>query len=200
MNNDRDELATKALMSEVDALRKSSESLLFSFDRVFGFAVALVVGGLGVGVTAGHTIVLAFIPCPLAIFYLHLLGLNIEGLSRAGHKRFLEEKLNGILGSSYLEEPYVAPTRQGKTRLGRPGVFLTQASVAVVLLAVSVVGFFAVLSFGLWYVILYVVSLALPIVGLVASALELGRAYELAYNAAKSAPDQPNAGGQLPHE
>jgi hypothetical protein len=182
-----DSAREKALMSEIAALRTSSESLLFAFDRVFPFAVALVVGGLGVGVTAGHPIVLSFIPFPLAVFYCYLLGLNTEGLSRAGHKRYLEEYVNELMGPIFLEEKYVAPQRQGKYKIGRPGVFLTQLSVAAILVVMATIGSIPAVQTGWLYAFAYFATFSIPLTALVFAARELSVAYEAGYEAAKKA-------------
>lgn len=182
----RDKELVSALADEVSSLRDSAEKLLFSFDRVFPFAVVLVVGGLTVGISGGHRLVLAFIPFPLAIFYAYLLGLNIEGLSRAGHKRYLEERLNQLLQTNaFVEESFVAPTRQGRWRAGRLSVIATQLGVALVLIALSVVGAVTCYQHRVLYFVVYLVTLTIPIVANVAAVFELQGAYKSAYLAAQ---------------
>ncbi|MFE6912124.1 hypothetical protein [Streptomyces erythrochromogenes] len=187
-----EEAAVTALRSEVSELRASCESLIFAFDRVLNFALAFSVGGAGIALTKGHFIVMAVVPFPLAVIVGYLLSLNVEGLSRAGHKKYLEEKLNTLLGRSvYLEECAVAPTRKGKRWYGRPGVVSMQLTVGVLLLGTFGLGLRAVVREypGLW--IPYAAAVLLSLLSLASSVRELSRAYELAYEAARDADPRP---------
>ncbi|WP_330289571.1 hypothetical protein [Streptomyces sp. NBC_00576] len=175
-----------ALRSEISELRASCETLIFAFDRMLNFALVFSVGGAGIALTKGHFIVMAVVPFPLAVIVGYLLSLNAEGLSRAGHKKYLEEKLNGILGDSvYLEESAVAPTRQGDHWFGRLGVVSMQLTVGLLLLGTFMLGLQAVLRDYHQYWILYAAAILLSIFSLVSSVRELSRAYGLAYKAAR---------------
>ncbi|MFE5677900.1 hypothetical protein ACFQ7B_09620 [Streptomyces erythrochromogenes] len=180
-------------------LRASCESLIFAFDRVLNFALAFSVGGAGIALTKGHFIVMAVVPFPLAVIVGYLLSLNVEGLSRAGHKKYLaghkkylEEKLNALLGHTvYLEECAVAPTRQGKRWYGRPGVVSMQLTVGVLLLGTFVLGLRAVMREYHPFWIPYAAAVLLSLLSLASSVRELRRAYGLAYEAARDADSPP---------
>ncbi|WP_405420585.1 hypothetical protein [Streptomyces erythrochromogenes] len=187
-----EEAAVTALRSEVSELRASCESLIFAFDRVLNFALIFSVGGAGIALTKGHFIVMAVVPFPLAVIVGYLLSLNVEGLSRAGHKKYLEEKLNALLGHTvYLEECAVAPTRQGKHWYGRPGVVSMQLTVGVLLLGTFGLGLRAVMREYPQFWIAYAAAALLSLLSLASSVRELRRAYGLAYAAARDADSPP---------
>ncbi|MGW7456200.1 hypothetical protein [Streptomyces sp. NPDC054797] len=183
-----EEQVIAALRSEISELRASCETLIFAFDRVLNFALAFSVGGAGIALTKGHFIVMAVVPFPLAVIVGYLLSLNVEGLSRAGHKKYVEEKLNGLLGTPvYLEESAVAPTRQGHHWFGRPGVVSMQLTVGFLLLGTFALGLQAVLRdyHSFWTV--YAAAMLLSFLSLGSSVSELSRAYGVAYEAARAA-------------
>ncbi|MGW2270555.1 hypothetical protein [Streptomyces yangpuensis] len=183
-----EEAAVTALRSEVSELRASCETLIFAFDRVLNFALAFSVGGAGIALTKGHFIVMAVVPFPLAVIVGYLLSLNVEGLSRAGHKKYLEEKLNTVLGDAvYLEEGAVAPTRQGRHWYGRPGVVSMQLTVGVLLIGTFGLGLRAVMREYHQFWLLYAAAVLLSLLSLASSVRELSRAYGLAYEAARDA-------------
>jgi hypothetical protein len=187
-------LVVESLRNEIEALRTSSENLLFSFDRLINFALIFLVSGIGVALTKGHFIIMALIPFPVVIILGYLVGSITEGLSRAGHKRFLEERLNAIIGPIYLEEEYVAPTRQGTHRYGRLGVAMMQLMMALLLLTLFVVGFVALLDRPLMYRIIYVIFVVYSLINLGSAVAESQSAYQQAYDAAaKSSKD-----GEIP--
>ncbi|MGW7450191.1 hypothetical protein [Streptomyces sp. NPDC054787] len=188
MPSPMEEQVIAALRSEISELRASCETLIFAFDRVLNFALAFSVGGAGIALTKGHFIVMAVVPFPLAVIVGYLLSLNVEGLSRAGHKKYVEEKLNLLLGSPvYLEESAVAPTRQGRHWFGRPGVVSMQLTVGLLLLGTFALGLQAVLRdyHSFWTV--YAAAMLLSILSLGSSVRELSRAYGVAYEAARAA-------------
>jgi hypothetical protein len=186
-------LLVESLRNEIEALRASSEKLLFSFDRIINFALIFLVGGIGVALTKGHFIIMALIPFPVVIILGYLVGSIVEGLSRAGHKRFLEERLNSIIGPVYLEETYVAPTRQGSHRYGRLGVAMMQLLLALLLLGLFVVGFIVLLNRLLIFQIIYSVFVVYSMVNLGSAVAESRISYQRSYDAAKS-----SEGGRAP--
>ncbi|MFD5623944.1 hypothetical protein [Streptomyces yangpuensis] len=104
----------------------------------------------------------------------HLRSLNVAGLSRAGHKK-------------YLEEGAVAPTRQGKRWYGRPGVVSMQLTVGVLLIGTFGLGLRAVVREYHQFWMLYAAAVLLSLLSLASSVRELRRAYGLAYEAARDA-------------
>jgi hypothetical protein len=182
----------ESLRAEIAALRTSSESLLFAFDRIINFALVFVLGSVGIAFTKGGPLVLAAVPFPVALIVGYLLGVNAEGLSRAGHKRWLEERVNLLLSQpTFLEEKHVAPTRQGSRWFGRPGVALLQ-----VLLGIMVIGLFVVGIVVLWqqnrgFLWLYFPAMVLALSALIFAVREVSTAYKQAYEGAKSSQDNP---------
>lgn len=193
---DKDKVAevVASLRSEIVALRASSENLMFSFDRIINFALVFLVGGAGVALTTKHFIVMALLPFPVVIILGYLLGLNVEGLSRAGHKRALEERLNSIIGEVFVEESYVAPMRQGKHRYGRLGVVTMQGMLGLLLLVLFGFGFAAVVDKPDIYIALYSFGFVYSLVSLGGGIAELDSSYMKSYNVAKSS----MVGGGLP--
>jgi hypothetical protein len=179
-------LVVESLRNEIEALRSSSEKLLFSFDRIINFALIFLVGGVGLALTKGHFIIMALMPFPVVIILGYLEGSIVEGLSRAGHKRFLEERLNSMIGPVYLEEEYVAPKRQGSHKYGRLGVAMMQLMLALLLVGLFVVGFIALLGRPVIYQIVYAVFVAYSSVNLGSAVAESRNSYKQAYDAAKS--------------
>ncbi len=175
-----------ALASEIVELRKSAEALYFAFDRLLNFGLIFIVGTYGVALTRDEPALLIFAPLPVSLLLLVFINLNTEGLSRAGHKKALEESLNTSIGSCcYVEEHYVAPTRQGNNRLGARGSVLgTQALVAFSLLIVVAVGGKVAYAERLLVGVTYTVMAVLVVGVLTKAALELRSSYRDGYCAA----------------
>jgi hypothetical protein len=201
VSQEADRVLIEALQAEVNALRTSAESLLFSFERLFNLVLVFVVGGLGVAWTQNNVVLLAIVPVPVVILGSQMLSLNIEGLSRAGHKRWLEEQLSSMIGTSYVEERFVAPTRQGRHWFGRPGIALFQGLLMGTLFGVLAIGLAGVIKEMPRFVVVYVVFIALVVAIFVFEYIALRTAYQKAYNAARLAwqgQAPPEEGGQLP--
>jgi hypothetical protein len=177
------------LASKAESLGNQVTGLLPKMENFIGVAVAVLVGAVTLGVTQKHPVILVLLPFPLIILFGYLLQSNTEMLSRAGHKRFLEEKVNELLERRVLlEESDVAPkTLHGKTHFGRLSIVLIQASM-VLLLVGSVVLAITRLDtvkgpaghIGFWS------ALAVGAGLLVTAALEQSRAYTGGYEAARA--------------
>ncbi|MEU3115837.1 hypothetical protein ABZ652_17305 [Micromonospora chalcea] len=185
-NGENEEILIEALRAEVAALRVSAESLLFSFDRVMNFALVFVIGGIGIALTKDHILVIAFVPFPVVLIVGYLLGLNAEGLSRAGHKRALEERLNDLVGPVFVEESHVAPMRQGGHWFGRLSVAMLQWLMGLMILGLFVIGFGVLWEHGREFWPLYAAGFVYSLTALGAAVFELSVAYQRAYQAAKS--------------
>ncbi|MGV9822014.1 hypothetical protein [Nocardia xishanensis] len=174
------------LIEELKALRTSSELLLFAFDRVINFGLVFAAGATGLALANSAKIVLILLPFPIAILYLILINMNTEGLSRAGHKRWVEEELDLLLGGkSAIEECAVAPTRQGRFWFGRFSVFGTQILLGVMLVTFFIVGFVKIFSERWYWTLLYAIGAILCFTLLFLAVRELTSAYDRAYQAAK---------------
>ncbi len=175
------------MAAEISALRQSAESLLYTpIDRTFASAAVIVGLGVTVGVSQGRHAVLLALPTALAILFGFLLQMNVEMLNRLGQKRYLEELLNSLLRANvFLEEVYVAPTRQGPWRLGRIGLALLQLQLMMVLVTVAGLGYSVVAEYRTWVNWAYSLSLVVASATLAQSALELSKAYQAGYAAAK---------------
>jgi len=178
----------EALTKEITALRQSAESLYFAFDRVFNFGLVFVLGVVGLSLTRTSDVLIfaAFPAIALALIYMNL---NAEGLSRAGHKKYLEERLNELLGSEvYLEERYVAPTRWGATRvIARASVFGTQLMLATLLIGLTASGGTVVVKYGALGVVTYWIATGLSLALVARAFVEILQAYSRAYEGARSA-------------
>jgi hypothetical protein len=112
--------------------------------------------------------------------------MNVEMLSRMGHKRYLEEIANDHLDRPiFLEEMYVAPSRQGPWKFGRVGLVLLKLQLGLVLVALAVLGYSVMFDFPVWVQWAYTASIVVGVAGLVAGLRELSRAYPRGYNFAR---------------
>jgi hypothetical protein len=192
----------EAMRSEIEALRASAEHLLFAFDRVMSFGLVFIVGAIGLAFTADEPLIIPFTPFIMAIILVYLIAMNTEGLNRAGHKRCLEEYVNvkDEIGSVYVEESHVAPTRQGRYWFGRVSVAMIQLMLGLLLLVLFMVGFVIVQrEASSWWLVLYTVGIVYALIALGAGMSELSTAYQRGYEAAKAGVERSLAtqGGQL---
>jgi hypothetical protein len=167
-------------------------SLIPSMENFIGVVVAIVVGTATLGLTQKHHtllhVLLALLPFPLIVLTTYLLQANTELLSRAGHKRFLEEKVNELLGSRVLlEESDVAPaTLQGRYPVGRFSVALIQLFLGTLVVGGCVLG---VINYhyihGTGWRAVYWVYFVVGLVILVGAIREQMRAAEGGYQAAR---------------
>jgi hypothetical protein len=178
--------AISALRDEIMALRTSAETLYFSFDRILSIGLLVLVGLLGVGIVRYPLLLLA-LPLPVAIIMTAFLNLNAEGLSRAGHKRLLEEELNSIIGlECFLEERYIAPTRQGI--LGaRMSVYGLQALTGIGVIAVYVAACIKANKLAIPLCLGYYLLIVFSAFVLVKAMVEVVTSYNRAYSAARNA-------------
>jgi hypothetical protein len=180
------------MAGKADSLGSQVTSLLPKMENVIGVAVAVLVGAVTLGVTQKHPVILVLLPFPLIVLFAYLLQSNTEMLSRAGHKRFLEEAVNELMRRRVLlEESDVAPTTlhgSGRFgRFGRPSIVMVQSFMVILLL--GAVGL-AVAHLGAvretaWRLAFWV-ALAAGLGLLVAAVSEQGRAYGGGYEAAKA--------------
>jgi hypothetical protein len=123
----------------------------------------------------------------LIVLYVYLIQANTEMLSRAGHKLFLEQKINELLRYRVmLEEGYVALTLHGKTKLGRESIVMIQSIMAAVLLGVitlAAVNFDALKTLG--WKLTFAIALGVGLVNLAIALWEQSQAYARGYMAAK---------------
>jgi hypothetical protein len=177
------------LASKAESLGNQVTGLLPKMENFIGVAVAILVGAVTLGVTQKHPVILVLLPFPLIILFSYLLQSNTEMLSRAGHKLFLEQKVNELLGKRVLleESDVAAQTLHGRLPFGRLSIMLIQA-LMVLLLAGSVVLAITRLDVvedtagqvGFWLALTAGLGL------LTSAALEQSRAYRGGYQAAKA--------------
>lgn len=171
-------------------------SLFPRMENFLGVAIAILVGALTLGLTRSHPLILVLLPFPVVLLYVFLLQVNTEMLSRAGHKRFLEEQVNTMLqlrGNRLaqrrvmLEESDVAVTLQGWLPIGRGSLVLMQALMLVLLAGTSwlaVAHLTAIRGHG-WRIVVCA-GLAVGIAMLGKAAWEQGGAYKRGYEAARA--------------
>jgi hypothetical protein len=187
-DSDRERLALEALLKEIERLRVTIKDWFYPQEQFFGFAVAVMGGVLAFGLTSKDAVVLTVAPAIFFIIYGHMLQVNTEVLSRAGHLRCLEEAANQQLERLiFLDEAYVGPSRQGRTRFGRAGVMLFQGSLGLLLLLVTILGGFAAARVANWAVWLYGTGAAVATTMLIVLLKELSCAYSKGYVAASNA-------------
>lgn len=183
---DRD-LLLELLSAKAVSLGEDVTNLLPKMENFLGVSVAILVGGLTLGATDKHPIIFVMLPFPLMVLYVYLLQANTEMLSRAGHKRALEEMVNDLAPQPVLfEETHVAPhSLHGPTHLGRWSIVLIQAVMLALLVGTILL---AIVNLdqvsGIGWKGLVATGLALGITMLAAAASEQGAAYRLAYDAA----------------
>jgi len=197
-DSDRDRLALEALLGEIGRLRQNVKEWYFPQEQFFGFSIVVLGGVLTLGITTKDAILLAVAPAIFFIIYAHMLQVNVEMLSRAGHLRCLEEVANRQLGRMiFLDEIYVGPSRQGKTRFGRSGVMLFQISMGILLLLVTLIGGVAVARVAEWAPLVYWIGVAFAVAMLVISVREVSHAYSRGYLSALNA--QPFSQSEIAH-
>jgi hypothetical protein len=176
------------LADKAQSLGNQVTNLLPKMDSFMGVAAALIVGAVTLGVTQNHPVILVLFPFPLIALTAYLLQTNTEMLSRAGHKRFLEEAVNELVGRRVLlEESDVAPTLHGRLPFGRLSILLVQgllASLLVGSVVLAILHLDAVPRFA-WRAAFWL-ALGIGTVMLMAAVREQGAAYERAYQAARS--------------
>lgn len=176
------------LADKAQNLGNQVTNLLPKMDSFIGVAAALIVGAVTLGVTHKHPVVLVLFPFPLIALTAYLLQTNTEMLSRAGHKRFLEEAVNELIGRRVLlEESDVAPTLHGRLPVGRLSILLVQgllASLLVGSVVLAILHLDAVSEFE-WRAAFWL-ALGIGTVMLLAAVKEQSVAYERAYQAARA--------------
>lgn len=186
------EALVSLMASKADSLGNQVTSLLPKMENFIGVAVAILVGAVTLGVTQEHPIILVLLPFPLIVLFAYLLQSNTEMLSRAGHKRFLEEAVNQLLRRRVLlEESDVAPkTLHGSGRFGnygRPSIMMVQSFMVLLLCAAIALAITHLDSVnGTVGQVVFWAALMAGIALLVAAAIEQGRAYGGGYKAAKA--------------
>lgn len=180
------------LANKADSLGSQITSLLPKMENFIGVAVAILVGATTLGVTQKHPVILVLLPFPLIVLFAYLLQSNTEMLSRAGHKRFLEEAVNEMLQRRVLlEESDVAPKTLHGTgrfgRFGRPSIVMVQSFMVLLLCGTIALGITHLSSVkataGL---VVFWTSLVAGIALLMAAATEQANAYTGGYEAAKA--------------
>jgi hypothetical protein len=180
------------LASKADSLGSQVTSLLPHMENFIGVAVAILVGAVTLGVTQKHPVILVLLPFPLIILFAYLLQANTEMLSRAGHKRFLEETVNKLLQRRVLlEESDVAPKTLHGTgplgALGRPSIAMVQGFMVLLLCGAIVLGITHLSSVkGSLGLVAFWVSLTAGVAMLILAAVEQMHAYDGGYEAAKA--------------
>ncbi len=176
------------LADKAQNLGNQVTQLLPKMENFMGVAAAILVGAVTLGVTQKHPVILVLLPFPLITLFAYLLQTNTEMLSRAGHKRFLEEAVNELLGRRVLlEESDVAPTLHGRLQFGRLSILLVQGLLASLLIgsiALAIAHLDAVS--GVAWLVVFWLGLGIGTVMLGAAAREQTRAYARAYDAARS--------------
>lgn len=182
------EVVRSLLTEKALSLGEQVTELLPKMENFLGVSIAIVIGSVSLGITEEHPQILAILPFFLIVLYVYLLQANTEMLSRAGHKRFLEEEVNSLLGRKVLlEEEYVAPTLHGRFKVGRLSIILIQSLMLVLLLgsiALAIANLNS-LGSGIWHMVFWT-ALFGGLVTLAAAAWEQHRAYEKAHRAAKA--------------
>lgn len=183
-----DQLVITVLSNKAVSLGTEVTGLLPKMENFLGVTVAIMIGAITLGATDDHPLIFVLLPFPLIVLYVYLLQANTEMLSRAGHKRFLEAKVNELLERPVmLEESHVALTLQGPTHYGRWSIIMIQSTMVILLLGVVAL---AIANVGtleqLHWKIVFWTGLNLGAVNLAVAAVEQGRAYQLGYNAARA--------------
>jgi hypothetical protein len=192
------EVIVAALIEKATSLGDQVTNLLPKPENIISVGVAILVGAITLGVTDKHPVIFVLLPFPLILLYVYLIQANTEMLSRAGHKAFLEEKVNELLASRrrlakgdqpsrrvLAEESDVAKTLQGKTPLGRASIVLVQSmlmATLILLIGVAIAHLGAVHP-GRWKLVFWP-ALGLGSLALAFAGWEQSHAYERAFDAA----------------
>lgn len=183
----RVELAIQALIDESIDLGKAIRELLMTADRFLAIAGAIIIGSLTLALFQKQRVVLIGLPFALSMIYTYVIQNYTEVLSRAGHKRAIEERINCLL----RQEVMVAETRVAPTRAGRLSVTLTFVTAALLVLASAVAGFAVLRGYNdgwlSWLRWVDLVALATPLLAILFAIREMNDAMPKAYEAAKAA-------------
>lgn len=177
------------LSTELQALRASSERLLFGIESLFPVSAAVVASGLAVGVGQDNPAVMAVIPPTLFILFTFALGRIGEALVRGGQLRWLEQYANSLSDAPpiFLGEGWVAPIQHGHHRLGRLDVLLSQLVIFLALLVTGVYGAVWSLEQSTVVGISYLFVTITTMIACALAFLHMSSCYEAGYIAARSA-------------
>ncbi|TWF80045.1 hypothetical protein FHX44_115982 [Pseudonocardia hierapolitana] len=191
--DDRERIALDAMIQEARELGKALPAFLLSFERIFSLSIVVLIGSLTLGLDPSRHVILVVLPFPLLVFYAFALQAFTEMLSRAGHKRYLEETINERLGEQVLlDEIYVASVRQSRLSHG-----LMYLSIATFLGLLAIVGFVVSLRQAAFVPYLYVIGIVLLASLNVSAYIELRAAYKKGYEIARRA-TRTGSSGPLP--
>lgn len=199
-----DKIVVDTLIKESIELRKFVQDGLTSGERFLTTAVAVLVGGLTVGLVNHHPGIFVILPFPLLILVASAFQLYTEALNRAGYRCYLEQAVNKELDRAVLiEESFV-----GKTRQGRPSLALMQL-LLMAMVAISIIKSVAT-AISDFPIVVYVGDIVAMLIGIAmiyAAFNEMNAAFKRGYDAAKttenyskdqSAPDHPMLNFQGP--
>jgi hypothetical protein len=175
------------LSAKAVSLGEEVTNLLPKMENFLGVSVAILVGAVTLGATDKHPVIFVILPFPLIVLFTYLLQANTEMLSRAGHKRALEEMVNRLASRPVMfEESYVAPrSLHGPTHFGRWSIVLIQAALIGLLVGVAALALANLGAVGgTGWKVLVAAGLALGVAMLASAAIEQGQAYKKAYDAA----------------
>lgn len=101
----------RILLTEVADLTKAMREMLMTADRFINFAGLIAVGALTIGLIkhdeGKNWLALVFAPYGIALAFGYLIQIYTEVEKRAGHKRFLEARINSLVGRPVLLESQI---------------------------------------------------------------------------------------------
>jgi hypothetical protein len=101
----------RILLAEVADVTKAMRELLMTADRFINFSGLIAVGALTIGLIkhdeGKNWMALVFAPYGLALTFGYLIQIYTEVEKRAGYKRFLEARVNSLVGRPVLLESQI---------------------------------------------------------------------------------------------
>ncbi|WP_165970285.1 hypothetical protein [Actinomadura sp. 6K520] len=101
----------RILLTEVADLTKAMREMLMTADRFINFAGLIAVGALTIGLIkhdeGKNWLALVFAPYGIALAFGYLIQIYTEVEKRAGYKRFLEARVNSLVGRPVLLESQI---------------------------------------------------------------------------------------------
>lgn len=108
----RDDPWLDLLAKEILDLRSAEREFLQSGDKFVALASTIGIAGLTIGLVNDQPVALLVLPFALVAVLLFLVQIYTERMSRAGHRKLLEEVANEMMGINlFVEQALIAPLR-----------------------------------------------------------------------------------------
>ena len=179
---DKKSLQLEHLTSQSESFGAAIGSVMLQSSRVITVGTAVALGVIGIAFRTRSYEILILLPYLIFVLFFHYINLHTSILEMGGYKRYLEERINEIIGEKiHLWETELVPRRHYNVA----NQFLA-AIFLIILLGSMVIGL--VVSYSYHYSWIFRISLVVDlvlIIGLIMAVAHMRKAHAKTYEDAK---------------